>query len=215
MNCFRYKLDHDYGFAPNPFHGVLSLATCKSQLRMNKNVKIGDWIVGLGSVSMDNLHHIIFAMKVEEIMTFDQYWIDSRFDCKKPLINGSLVQMYGDNVYHTDINTGRIIQEYSAHSKPGGRTNGKHWKRDVSGKNVLLSKTFYYFGSSCPVIPEDYSYIDNNSRAIKYLDLAGEDTKIQAFVDWLDTTYGKGIHGDPCNWKEFNLPKLDIYEDEK
>ena len=63
MNCFRYKLDHDYGFAPNPFHGVLSLATCKSQLRMNNNVKIGDWVVGLGSRAMDNLHHIIFAWR--------------------------------------------------------------------------------------------------------------------------------------------------------
>lgn len=32
MKCFRYKLDHDYGFAPNPFWGVMTLATCKAQL---------------------------------------------------------------------------------------------------------------------------------------------------------------------------------------
>ena len=213
MNCFRYKLDHDYGFAPNPFHGTLSLATCKSQLRMNKNVKVGDWVVGLGSRSMNNLHHVIFAMRVEEIITFDQYWEDPRFECKRAVINGSLVQMYGDNVYHTDKNTGRVVQEYCAHSKTGGRTNGKHWRRDVNGKNVLLSKTFYYFGDCCPEIPVDLVYIDNDSRAIKYKDLAGEDAKIRAFTDWLETTYGQGIHGDPCNWKEFNLPKLDIYEE--
>ena len=43
MNCFRYKMDHDYGFAPNPFHGFLSLATCKGlQLRHNSHLKIGD-----------------------------------------------------------------------------------------------------------------------------------------------------------------------------
>lgn len=215
MNCFRYKLDHDYGFAPNPFYGTLSLATCKSQLRMNSNLQLGDWIVGLGSVSMGNLHHIIFAMKVDEIITFDQYWADPRFECKKAVINGSLVQMYGDNVYHTDSTSGRVVQEYCAHSKKGGRTNGKHWRRDVSGKNVLLSNTFYYFGDHCPEIPEQFDYIDNNSRGIKFWDLHDEDAKIQSFVDWLEDTYGQGIHGDPCNWKEFKLSPLDIYEDEE
>ena len=42
MNCFRYKLDHDYGFAPNPFHGVITLDTCKGGIRKNKNLHIGD-----------------------------------------------------------------------------------------------------------------------------------------------------------------------------
>lgn len=212
MNCFRYKLDHDYGFAPNPFHGTLSLATCKSQLRSNSNLHLGDWVVGLGSVSMGNLHHIIFVMQVDEIITFDQYWNDPRFECKKAVITGSLVQMYGDNVYHTDMSKGRIIQEYCAHSKTDGRTNGKHWRRDVSGKNVLLSNHFYYFGANAPLIPEEFKYIDNNSRAIKFWDLHDEDRKIDAFISWLEVTFGQGIHGDPCNWKEFNLPKLDIYE---
>ena len=56
MNCFRYKIEHDFGFAPNPFHGTLSLATCKGDIRKNKNLQLGDWIVGLGSKSMGNLH---------------------------------------------------------------------------------------------------------------------------------------------------------------
>lgn len=92
MNCFRYKLEHDYGFAPNPFHGVLSLATCKGDIRNNKHLEIGDWIIGLGSVAMNNLNHLIFAMKLEEKITFDEYWNDERFQCKKPILNGSLVQ---------------------------------------------------------------------------------------------------------------------------
>lgn len=83
MNCFRYKLEHDYGFAPNPFHGTMSLATCKSGIRKNKNLRIGDWIIGLGSKAMGNIHHLVYAMKLEEKITFDQYWIDPRFQCKK------------------------------------------------------------------------------------------------------------------------------------
>lgn len=36
---------------------------------------------------------------------------------------------------------------------------------------------------------------------------------VKEFVKWLEENYTIGIHGDPCNWKEFNLPKLDIYDD--
>lgn len=33
MHCFRYKLNHDYGLAPNPFGGVMTLAVCKGDIR--------------------------------------------------------------------------------------------------------------------------------------------------------------------------------------
>ncbi|MEF2583855.1 MULTISPECIES: hypothetical protein [Parabacteroides] len=213
MNCFRYKIEHDFGFAPNPFHGTLSLATCKGDIRKNKNLQLGDWIVGLGSKSMGNLHHIVFAMKVEEKLTFDQYWNDARFLCKKPNLNGSLIEIYGDNVYHTDESTGKVIQENCAHSKDNGIVDEGHYKRDVEGQYVLLSKTFYYFGDHAPLIPEEFSYILNDSRNLKFWDLYGESQKIQKFVDWLASNYKYGIHGDPCNWKEYNLPKMDIYEE--
>ena len=62
MNCFRYKIEHDYGFAPNPFHGTLSLATCKGPIRQNKNLQVGDWIVGFGSKSMDNDGYLVWDM---------------------------------------------------------------------------------------------------------------------------------------------------------
>ena len=68
MNGFRHKLDHDYGFAPNPFWGIMSLATCKAQLRHNKYLQIGDWIAGFGGVGMGNLGRLIYAMKVEQIL---------------------------------------------------------------------------------------------------------------------------------------------------
>ena len=74
-------------------------------------------------------------------------------------------------------------------------------------------KTFYYFGDHAPLIPEEFSYILNDSRNLKFWDLYGESQKIQKFVDWLASNYKYGIHGDPCNWKEYNLPKMDIYEE--
>ena len=210
MHCFRYRMDHDYGFAPNPFWGTLSLATCKAQIRKSPALALGDWIVGLGSKAMGNENKIIYAACVDEIITFDQYWEDPRFQMKKAIINGSLMQMYGDNVYHTVH--GEIVQEHCAHSND---PNGKHKKSDVNGKNVLLCHKFYYFGNKAPELPFNLSYIKNigNPRAYKYTDL--DNARISCFVSWLESNYNVGIHGDPCNWKEFNLPNLNIYDDKE
>jgi hypothetical protein len=203
-------MDHDYGFAPNPFWGTLTLATCKAQIRKSKSLTVGDWIVGLGSKAMGNEGMVVYVAQVDEIITFDQYWEDPRFQVKKADVKGSLMQMYGDNVYHTV--KGKVIQEHCAHSNDA---NGKHRKSDISGKNVLLCKQFFYFGNQAFLLPEEFEYIGNtgNPRATKYKDL--EDDRINRFVSWLKANYKIGIHGDPCNWREFNLPKLDIYEDEK
>ena len=84
MNMFSYKLDHDYGLAPNPFGGYCTLAVCKSAIRSNKNLQIGDWIIGTGSAKLKNLYHLIYAMRLEEKITFQNYWEDERFQYKKP-----------------------------------------------------------------------------------------------------------------------------------
>ena len=49
MNMFSYVITHDSGFAPNPFQGFLTLATCKPLVR--KTAKVGDVLVGTGSAS--------------------------------------------------------------------------------------------------------------------------------------------------------------------
>ncbi len=213
MHCFRYRMDHDYGFAPNPFWGNLTLATCKAQIRKNRNLSIGDWIVGLGSKKLGNEGCIIYAGCVNEIILFDQYWEDSRFQVKKANVKGSLLQMYGDNVYHTV--DGSLVQEHCAHSIDASTPNERHLESDASGQNVLICRRFYYFGDRAPHIPSKLSYIADtgNPRAIRYTDL--DNAKIDAFISWLEANFSEGVHGDPCNWKEFNIPKMDIYEGEE
>lgn len=215
MNCFRYKLDHDYGFAPNPFHGTLTLATCKAQIRSNPHLNIGDWVIGLGSQRLGCLGHLIYAMKVTHKMTFDQYWEDARFLCKRPNLTGSLVQMYGDNVYHTDPQSGRVIQENCAHSKEGGIPNDGHLRSDSSGKNVLLSDHFYYLGDHHVPIPDQFDYIYRNVlRNYTFLDLQNRQEDLNAFINWIETTFPMGISGDPINWSlEHQLGEMPIYEE--
>ena len=81
---YTYVITRDFGFAPNPFHGLCTLATCKPDIRKTANV--GDWIMGVGGRSLGIVKRkCIFLMKVSEKISFQDYWDDVRFSLKKPL----------------------------------------------------------------------------------------------------------------------------------
>lgn len=209
MNIFSYKIEHDLGLAPNPFGPYCSLAVCRGSVRGNQRLSLGDWVIGTGSKSLERLtgrpliHHLIFAMKVEETLTFNQYWEDQRFQYKKPVVNGSLVKMYGDNFYHTDPVSGEWVQENSAHSKESGEKHEEHTRKDTRVDKVLLSQNFYYFGDNAIQIPEEYWLVCSEGRDMKGPAIP-EELK-EPFIVWLTHGNSTGIHGDPINWIKHTL----------
>ena len=48
MTLYSYIVTTDSGFAPNPFHGYLTLACCKPMIR--RTVQVGDVVVGLSAL---------------------------------------------------------------------------------------------------------------------------------------------------------------------
>ena len=80
MRLFSDTATYDIGFSPNPFFGYCTLACCKPKIRLS--AEPGDWVVGLTPKSQGN--QLLYAMKVEEKLTFEQYWRDRRFAPKKP-----------------------------------------------------------------------------------------------------------------------------------
>lgn len=202
MSYFSYKIEHDFGLAPNPFGPYCTLAVCKSAIRNNKKLNIGDWIIGTGSVKLKNLHHLIYAMQVEEKITFNQYWNDPRFQYKKPIVNGSLVQMYGDNIYHQNKKNGLWMQENSAHSDEDGNSHQGHIKRDTSGRYVLISQNFYYLGNNSILIPDKYLGVCCEGQGMKRpsipIDIADK------FILWIKSNYKIGVQGDPISWEKYN-----------
>jgi hypothetical protein len=76
VKLHSYVVARDYGFAPNPFFGVCTLATCKPGIR--KVAQIGDWVVGTGSKKRKRDKRIVYAMRVTGAITFSQYWTDPR-----------------------------------------------------------------------------------------------------------------------------------------
>lgn len=209
MAFYSYLVEHDYGLAPNPFGKYCTLAVCKPKIRKSTLLHVGDWILGTGSVALENTsgkklrHHLIYAMQVSEIIKMEDYWSDSRFEYKKPIINGPLNTMYGDNIYHKD-GSGKWIQENSAHSNVDGATNQKHLDTDTGGVNVLISEKFYYFGDSAPEIPDELKTICHTGIGEK----KPSDEEGNKLIAWLEKNFCIGIHGDPINWIEHNQQQL-------
>ena len=66
-HLYVYIITRDFGFAPNPFHGRCTLATCKPGIR--KSAKVGDWVLGVGGANLKSVKHkCILLMKIIGMM---------------------------------------------------------------------------------------------------------------------------------------------------
>ena len=103
-------MTHATGFAPNPFDGYMTLACCKPMIRKKGIVNVGDWIVGVGSKTMeanatgDNRFYdnkIIYAMKVCCLIPWTEYYQK----CKELELlskfheSGECFDKFGDCIY--------------------------------------------------------------------------------------------------------------------
>ncbi|MBS0467857.1 MAG: hypothetical protein JSS31_02490 [Proteobacteria bacterium] len=146
-----YKMTHDSGFAPNPFHGVLTLATCKPKIRSCR--RPGDWVAGFASqelvdraarrgvkIQRDGL---VYLMQIREVLPLHSYFEDCRFAAKQPPRESSdPVALCGDNIYYLD-HRGQYEQlENRNHSRDAT-------PHDTAGVNALVAGRFYYFGRKC------------------------------------------------------------------
>lgn len=204
MKLFSYIVARDYGFAPNPFHGYCTLATCKPKIRAG--AAVGDWIVGTGAKTKYQLAgHLIYAMKVSEILDYDSYWKDPRFLCKRPILNGSLKLMYGDNIYHRS--RGRWAQTNSHHSLENGRPNPRNIARDTSINRLLIATKFVYWGRTAPALPKQFRPFRATEEDIC---CPGQGHRVMsqelavAFENWIEK-FGKwGVQGLPLEFDSHN-----------
>lgn len=196
MTLFSYVVRWDHGFAPNPFHGVCSLATCKPGIR--KKAITGDWVLGTGPSRRGFGDKAVFLMRVDEITTFDDYWRDPRFASKHPTLNGSYKVRFGDNIYHRQEEGGPWIQSDSRHSQHGAIANMTNLKRDTGTTDkVLLSKNFIYWGDRAPTIPTKFSRFHIGCPGYKY-NFSGNE--VAAFLEWVFSLGQSGRVGNPIEW---------------
>lgn len=203
MKLFSYVIPRDFGFAPNPFHGVCTLATCKPKIR--KAAKIDDWVIGTGSKGYDLEGKLVYAMQVSEVLTFDQYWNDARFENKKPNLRGSLKLRLGDNIYHHAPDGKKWMQEDSHHSFENGIINMANVKNDTRlTTNVLIGQRFAYWGKDAVVIPEQLRKFHTFDIVKKF---SGHkcrfpDGLVREFDKWFDGLGAQGFLGAPSEFPQ-------------
>lgn len=198
LKIFSYVVARDYGFAPNPFFSVCTLATCKPIVR--RMASIGDWVIGTGSSEIGRKGYLVYAMRITEIMSFSEYWTDKRFRRKRPNLRGSKKQAFGDNIY---FRSGHGIWQQldSHHSYTGGRSNPHNIKHDTQTDRVLLSDDFAYWGGLGPTIPKRFRDYDGQDICAQ----RGYKNKFprsmrKEFAAWSHSLGEKGFLGPPTDW---------------
>lgn len=172
---YRYVLKNDSGMAPNPRKGLLTLATCKPEIR--KRAKVGDWV--MANYPSPQNKRVAWVGKIERCVP---------------------VRLYASEFSERDD----ALHEIGPHGEPQ-RIQGKHeWyhqgteerRKDRSG-NVLVfdMRQCWYFGA-------DGRSIDS---ALKHLIAYGQGHRVKnrksgdlnLLKVWLTKQDEPGIHAEP------------------
>ena len=202
MATIGYKLTHDTGFAPNPFHGYLSLATCKPTIRRCR-IK-DDWVAGFVSVKLAgyaarngvNLKPgaLVYLMRItEKPIPLEEYFEDQRFAAKKPNLRSSDPKVRcGDNIY------------YRLNGEIGQLENDQHGlgdkDHDLKGKNALVSDHFYYFGRNAFMPQEGWHTFIGEPLSTGRTFYCPDSLVTRLLEHFDDKGIGKGLHGVPSLW---------------
>ncbi len=197
MRFHTYVVQHDHGFAPNPFGTACTLACCKPVIR--RYASVGEYVVGTGSAARNRRMHarLVYWMKIDEIITYDEYWQRNEFRSKKPYMRGSLRQRYGDNIYKPKSGGG-YSQLDSFHSEVNGKLSKPNLKRDTGRTNrVLIGREYTYWGRSGPQIPKQlHDFVMSGQGHKAHFERA----RIEAFLKWLSQFPERGYIDEPIEW---------------
>ncbi|HEV8059000.1 MAG TPA: hypothetical protein VGP68_03960 [Gemmataceae bacterium] len=169
---FSYVVDHDLGFAPNPFGGFCSLAKCKhgtikcTNGTMKRNIvemaQEGDWIAGTGGADLaKSAGHgkLIYAMRVDEKLQLGEY-------CR---------------------------------AMHGNRIDAEH-EHDEKTRFALISHHYFYFGRNAiniSAIPSRHLDHPFEKTGPGYRCDFSEEF-INDFANWMKANFKVGVHGLPC-----------------
>ena len=186
MKLSAYVIATDKGFAPNPFGRQCTLACCKPQIR--RNAEVDDIVMATAGHDFERAGSLVYAMKISEVLTFNEYWKDSRFASRKPS-NTTAISRCGDNIWHHE--GGRwLLAPHAQHER-----NEEHY--DTSGENVLIATEFFYFGREAVELPKEFAVLRCNGRGHTNED---DEKLVQRFWKWLNDTYPRGRIGDPTEF---------------
>jgi hypothetical protein len=151
---------------------------------------IGNWVIGTAPSNLNN-RKLIYAMTVSRALTFDLYFNEPAFSCKKNTPDNPR----GDNIYRP-TSLGRLEQVSNpAHDQ-------RHIQRDLSVNRVLISDHFYYFGRQAPELPSQFGPLIHSTQSHKRIRAEENSAQHELFLSlirWLEENYRTGILGEPMS----------------
>jgi hypothetical protein len=165
---FSYVVDHDTGFAPNPYGGLCTLVHCKFRKASNRKRNIvelaekDDWIIGTGGQGTKSCGNgwVVYIMRVDEKIPFAYYLRDPRFHGR------------ADQVDRHDGNQYALISQTFFYF----------------GKSRILRV------SDIPAANLDHA-IEKKGRGFRS---HFPESFVRQFAAWVQRKYAVGMHGEPC-----------------
>lgn len=171
---YRYILASDTGMAPCPTRGLITLATCKPQIR--RSAKAGDWVIGLMPSRFDR-GLVAWAGQVEQVIPIDKY---------ERLFRGR-----ADAIYRVRPDGEFDVLRPDYHSDLNQRL------KDQSAPVLVFAKgASWYFGATPRLLPKTLIHLADAARYNRVNGTEpGDETRL---AQWL-SQWTPGIHGKPRN----------------
>ena len=166
---YSYIVATDNGSSPNTENGILSLALCKPKIR--STAKLGDYVIGIAGKNISFYPRILFIMKITDISLIADYAV--KYPNRK------------DGIYTTELK--QLVNPYH---------DSAHIKADISGKNVLISSDFIYFGNKMIPVPSELSAMVPGRGHFSKKNDNLKAPILSSFILWKQT-YGVGSYGVP------------------
>jgi len=129
-------------------------------------------------------------MRVGTVLPYDDYW--ERHPSKRPSAQ-TPVKKRGDNIWHRD-------ESGNWRCVPGALHDERNRKRDLRGRNALISSEFYYFGRDAIEIPDEFRHLIATARGHKN---TYDRDPITRFWEWVKANAPKaGRIGMPFDFAE-------------
>lgn len=209
-----YTMTYDEGFAPNPYHGVLTLATCKPKIRSSKRIDQGVWLAGWAGRRLqqdkEKQRELIYLAKISEKISLGKYYV--QYKQKRPKIidlsykenekdekgryraikeyvrnhQEEIGDLMGDNIYKLNLENGNLEWQ------PNNNHPFDCAKHDIGGQYAIICHEFYYFGGEKGnhlYIPEEY----NIRMPKRYTAYTEDSDEVKRFIDYVTSNSDKAI----------------------
>lgn len=175
---FSYVVHHDYGTAPNPYGGYCTLALCK-----------------FGSPGWPNV--------VELAQEGD--WVAGTSG-----VGPDSAKEHGKLIYAMRVDEKLTLAQYARDPRFAGRADNLPELARRTDRFVLVSRHFFYFGARAidlKAMPARHlgRPFEKRGPGFRYKDFTPE--FVADFARWLERTYRKGIHGEPCGGRPAHAPR--------